>query len=92
MKKTKTISPTMKLLKENGLIRVTFERYFDGRSDKFMYQEANKGHFTVSTGRGMKYFTLEVRYKENFEKIQEVLTKNGVEFTANYGSLIDIKY
>ena len=29
---------------------------------------------------------------KNFEKIQEVLTKNGVEFTANYGSLIDIKY
>ena len=90
MKVKKTISPTIKLLKENGLNRITFRRYFDRRSDKFMYCEDNKGHFSVTRGR--KDFTLEVRYIQDFERIQEVLTENGIEFNANYGSLIDIKY
>jgi len=53
---------------------------------------ANKGHFSVVRGTGLKTFTLEVRRKEDFDRISEVLTENGIEFDSNYGSLINVNY
>lgn len=90
MTSKKTISPTMKLLKENDLIRITFVRSWSNKQDKFLWFEKNKGHFTVS--RSNDYFTLEVRYPEDYIKIKTVLSDNGVEFEENFGTLINIKF
>tara|TARA_R110002126_G_scaffold34267_2_gene106258 strand:+ start:227 stop:505 length:279 start_codon:yes stop_codon:yes gene_type:complete len=88
----KSISPTMKVLKKNGFVRITYRRYFDNKYDKFMYTENNKGHFSVVLGGYRNHFTLEVRYTEDFDAIKECLTENGIEFESNFGSLINIKY
>ena len=59
-KTKKSISPTMKLLKNAGFVRITFERRWSYRDDKFMWFEKNKGDFSYMKGT-KDYYILEIR-------------------------------
>ena len=76
----------MKLLKNAGFVRITFERRWSYRDDKFMWFEKNKGDFSYMKGT-KDYYILEIRYREKLEEISQFLTDNGVKNEDEYGYL-----
>ena len=75
----KSISPTMKVLKSNGFVRITYRKGYDHVRDRVMYYPS-EGDFSYMKGDGRTYFNLEMRSNEMMEKIEKVLIDNNIKF------------
>ena len=82
----KSISPTMKLLKRGGFIRITYRRSYSYRERRFVEVASNKGHFSYMKGT-RDYFTLECMEIEPVEDIFNYLNENGVKVEKDLGFL-----